>query len=235
MQPRAAGAGVEQMRGAMARTNERQEQKKVSFSTNLPQYIRIDNHLSHRLTSLSGCRSSRQMASTLAILPSPQRLQEGSIGEHGHLAELPGAGLQAHPELALQALLLCERAGLCVPLSSNVMTNDGGHVSCGMPSEAAEKPFMRSASTASGSCGFTRGPFQLPVRRLATTTRCGCRGGIDQKLECSVHRIRVGKDPREFWLDQHEVRTGTGLLVVLAANTALELGEVVLGPHVVID
>ena len=81
MQPRAAGAGVEQMRGAMARTNERQEQKKVSFSTNLPQYIRIDNHLSHRLTSLSGCRSSRQMASTLAILPSPQRLQEGSIDE----------------------------------------------------------------------------------------------------------------------------------------------------------
>ncbi len=75
------------------------------------------------------------------------------------------------------------------------------------------------------------------VRGARTTACCTCcrRGRIHQHSECPVHRLRVREDVRQFMLDQYKVGPGSCLAVVLAANSSLELREVILRPQIVIN
>ena len=57
--------------------------------------------------------------------------------------------------------------------------------------------------------------------------------GVDQEAQCSVDRLRVRENIREFGLDQHEVGAGSSLAAVLAPNPAFQLREVVFRSQVV--
>jgi hypothetical protein len=52
--------------------------------------------------------------------------------------------------------------------------------------------------------------------------------------ESPIHRLRVREDVRQFRLDQHEVGPGICLMVVLTADSTLEVREVILQPQIVI-